>query len=129
MLGYEDAKYIDLESGEVIFREGEIGEDIYIIAKGSVRIYLEREDGEVHLDSLRIGDFFGEMILFEENERSASAVALEPTRLIVIKKDNFEEEIEKKPWLARKMLRSLMERLRHCNEQISNLNHELDKRS
>ena len=59
--------------GEVIFREGDAGETMFIIQEGEVRIHKRVRDKETTLAVLKDGDFFGEMAIIDKEPRSASA--------------------------------------------------------
>lgn len=63
---------------ELIFLEGEEGNSIYILAEGGVQLYKTAADGrEIVINTIRAGEIFGEVVLFEQNEYPVSAVALE----------------------------------------------------
>lgn len=99
--------------GEIIIREDTVADTFYIIQKGKVAITKKFEDGqEMVLAIQHGGDFFGEMALLDEGPRSASAVALEPTVLLEISRDDFSILLKKAPLLAYAMMRELSARLR-----------------
>ena len=73
----KDSDYLGrtYEDGEVIFREGDKGEGMYVIQAGKVKITKQTTSGEVTLSVLEDGDIFGEMALFDKLPRSATATA------------------------------------------------------
>lgn len=78
-----------MPAGTLIVQEGEAADSLYVILKGSVRIYLRDENGaEVTLTSKRAGEYFGEMMLGSPT-RSASVATLEPCELGVLGREDF----------------------------------------
>jgi CRP-like cAMP-binding protein len=107
--------------GEVIFSEGEIGAEMFIIQSGKVRIAKRTKDSEKTLVILEGGDFFGEMAVIDKGPRSASATALEETRCIVLNEDIFEQQMQNNARIVKKILKNMSVRLRDANKQIENL--------
>jgi CRP-like cAMP-binding protein len=105
--------------GQVLFREGEEGEDMYIIQSGKVAIKKQVKDGpDATLAILEKGDFFGEMAVLERLPRSASAEVVEDGDLIKIDNEIFGDMIKANPEIAIRMLRKYSIRLRETNRQI-----------
>jgi CRP-like cAMP-binding protein len=104
--------------GHVLFREGDEGEDMYIIQTGRVAIKKRVKDGEATLAVLEKGDFFGEMAILERQPRSAAAEMVEAGDLIVISGDVFGDMIKANPEIAVRMLRKYSIRLRETNRQL-----------
>lgn len=118
--------------GETIFRQGEVGVGMYIIASGLVNIYVEEvvaATGELqtnHITQLNDGDFFGDLALVEENSRrSATAVASVETTLIGFFKPALLEIADRNPSAGVKILLRLGEvlgaRLKETTARISEL--------
>ncbi|MBE9503993.1 MAG: cyclic nucleotide-binding domain-containing protein, partial [Proteobacteria bacterium] len=81
--------------GEIIFREGDEGNSLYIIVKGSVKVFIEGVAGEkIEITQLKEGDFFGEVGLLAGGTRKASVMALDDTDLFEMTKEEI-EKIEK----------------------------------
>ena len=77
-----DVHIVELETGEVIFREGDPGDLLYLVGGGSVKISKTGRGGQQEtLGFIRSGNFFGEMALLDGEPRSAMATAAEPTLL------------------------------------------------
>lgn len=103
--------------GEVLFRKGDTGDCMYIIAEGEIHI----GDGATRFATMGKGDFFGELALVETEPRSADAVAGSDCLLIRIDQDDFYELIEDRMEVARGILVILAKRLRRQNELIRSL--------
>jgi signal transduction histidine kinase len=102
----------DCQPGEIIFREGQVGEALYIIRSGLVTIVKGDFDTPTILANRGTGEIIGEMALLEGQPRSASVIALQPTRLLRLTPQSFQKLLVAEPELARKVLRSLSARLR-----------------
>jgi len=106
----------ELAAGQVIFGEGEPGREMYVIIAGEVEIRKKTAGASTKtLTVLRAGDLFGEMALVEEKPRSASAVAVKATRLLVMNEGLLDSMLDRNPDFARKLIRVLSERLRKAN--------------
>jgi CRP-like cAMP-binding protein len=97
------------DPGEPIFRQGDRGFGLYVIAKGMVAIRTQGEGSEqILVTKLSRGSFFGELSLLDmENLRSASAVALEKTVLVGFFKPDLKEIMDRKPAMGVKILQQL----------------------
>ncbi len=84
------AKLITHEAGAVIFREGTIAPNCYVITHGKVRILKKTNKGEsIPLGLVKAGEFLGEMAMLSGERRSASAVAVTRVKAIVIEHSDF----------------------------------------
>lgn len=109
--------------GQTIFREGEPGNRLYIIADGEVRISREVPgSGEEALTVLKKGACFGEMAVFDRSERSTDAIANTDTTLLTITRSDFEILLDFNRDIASKVLwavvRLLSSRLRQTNDNL-----------
>jgi uncharacterized membrane protein len=110
---------LDSKAGAVLFRTGDVGDAMYIIEEGKVRIYVRAKDGhEVTLTELESGDFFGEMVLLDGKPRSADARVEEDARLAVLSREHFLSFVRSNPNVALEMLTALANRLRHTDELL-----------
>lgn len=110
-------------SGEQIFREGEPGNRLFIVAEGEVRISRQIPGaGEEALAVLKAGAMFGEMAVFDRSERSTDAISHGGTRVITISRAEFEMLLDFHRDLAYKVLwsvvRVLSSRLRATNDSL-----------
>ena len=109
--------------GEVVFKEGETGDEFFIILKGSIRISTNVPGiGEEALAVLKSGEFFGEMALIDNTVRSATAVSNEETELFSINRINFNNLIQETNPFAYKIIwglvKKLSARLRETDERL-----------
>ena len=109
-----------VKKGEIIFTENSIGNDMYIISSGKVRVSKLKNDKMFILDELGARDFFGEMALFNNKRRTATAEALEDSTLIVITKNMLDTQIRSIPRWFLTMFKSLIRRLEKADEKIIN---------
>ncbi len=107
--------------GEVIAREGDVGDTAYLIERGRVEVTREHEGQPMLLASLTVGQVFGEMSLVDERPRSATVTALEDTVAYVIHRDTFLEDLRTTHRVVFILLRVLLERLRQANNLIVRL--------
>jgi CRP-like cAMP-binding protein len=108
-------------TGHVLFKEGDEGEEMYIIQTGRVAIKKRVKDGDALLATLEKGDFFGEMAILERLPRSATAELVEDGDLIVISGETFGDMIKANPEIAVRMLRKYSIRLRDADRQIEQI--------
>ena len=104
----------------MIFAEGEPGEELFIIQKGSVTITKIVDDQEILLAVLKSGDIFGEMALLEAKPRAASAVAHEECQVLAVNRANFEQMIKTQPQLIARLTTLLAERIWFIYKQLAN---------
>lgn len=116
-----------LNQGEVLFNEGERGDVMYLIREGKIKISKGRGSDEKILAVLKEGDFFGEMAIIDGSPRSASAIAVAPTSLLVIDKETFKGKVRENP-LIEYVLETLAKRLRNTDEQIKLLTIKSEER-
>jgi CRP-like cAMP-binding protein len=109
---------VDCASGEYIFREGDLGTEMYIISEGKVEILNRLGEEDRVLAVLEKGDFFGEMSVLEDMPRAASARALTDTRLLQINGSTFDQMLQNNPEIAVRMMRKLSRRLRETDELL-----------
>lgn len=112
------------KADDVIFKEGAIGDSLYIVKTGSVRV-TKTENGkdEKVLAILNPGDHFGEIALVDNHPRSATVIANEDAQLIQIHADDFNKLLESDKEIALKFYKSfvtvLCMRLRDTNESLT----------
>jgi CRP-like cAMP-binding protein len=106
------------KKGHILFKEGDEGEEMYIIQSGRVAIKKKVKDAEATLAILEKGDFFGEMAILDRAPRSATAEVSEDGDLIVISSETFGDMIKANPEIAIRMLRKQSIRLRETNKQL-----------
>lgn len=112
-----DVQTLRFDPGDVVFREGDPGDSLYLVGKGSVKISKSGRGGEQEtIGFIKSGNFFGEMALLDGKPRTAMAVAVEPTILGTVDESTFQHILELAPSrLHLNFLRLVAERLRSVN--------------
>lgn len=109
------------EDGEVIVRQGEEGDSMYVVQEGQVEVYLEKEGRELPLRVLGKGEFIGEMSIFEREVRSASVRAVGKARLLTVDRVGFLRRIHEDPSLAFRVVQTLSRRVRDLSDEVARL--------
>ncbi len=105
----------------VVVNEGDLTDSLYIVVAGRVKIYASDEEGkEIVLNHAGPGEYFGEMML-DEGPRSASVMTLEPTRFLVVPKEDFEEFVAKSPEFSLHLICKLIRRVRALTNDVKSL--------
>lgn len=110
---------ISVEKNKIIFREGDDADNLYIIKKGKIRIVKQVGDRLFSIAVLEEKDFLGEVSIFDNQNRSASAYTLEDTELEVISKAEISKELKALPEWVRNIMFTLSERLRHTSQMLA----------
>ena len=97
-------------AGEIIFHKGDPGDCMYLVQKGSLDVVLDESTGTV-IDTIRSGEFFGEMSLFSGEPRSATIRCRSESRVMTIDERAFMRRMEEDPVLAFRILEKLCGRL------------------
>lgn len=115
-----DVRLVQLTAGEIVFREGDPGDLLYLVGEGSVKISKSGRGGQQEtLGFIQAGNFFGEMAMLEGEPRSAMATAAESTLLGTVDEPTFQHILELAPSrLHMNFLRSVSERLRTLNSHF-----------
>ncbi|MFT3896040.1 MAG: SpoIIE family protein phosphatase [Anaerolineales bacterium] len=128
-----ELQVVNLKSGEILFREGEVGEHLYIVVSGELEILMGPEtDDELVLNTLQKGEYIGEMSLIQPGgERSASSRARGDVVLLSMSRTQFKDLLNRHPELARSMVSVLSQRLTNTNVQtfrgLTEKNRQLQK--
>ena len=113
---------LSIDPGDEVVKESDTGESLYIIKEGKVRITKKTTDNRyIDLADLTPGECFGEMSLFDEESRSASAYALSRCVVLRIRRDDLIDVIVDYPLIAVELLRLFVKRLRKANARIEAL--------
>lgn len=107
--------------GEIIFKEGDIGDVMYVVQSGQVDIIKNTPSGRIKIATLGSGDIFGEMAMFDKLPRSATAVVSGSARILTIDKKKLFSSINSDPTVVMKILESMSRRIRNINEEITKL--------
>jgi CRP-like cAMP-binding protein len=101
---------VDVNDGRVLMREGAAGREFFIVISGTVRV--ERNGRKIN--ELGPGDFMGEIALIDRGPRTATVIAAEPCRLLVLDIGGFRTLVSKYPSVQGKIMKALAERLREA---------------
>jgi CRP-like cAMP-binding protein len=114
------------EDGEVIIRQGEVGDCMFVVQEGEVEVYVPGSGpgGDVRLAVRGPGELIGEMAVFEREVRSANVRALGPARLLTLDKKNFMKRIHEDPTLAFRIVETMSRRIRQLSEEVARLKGE-----
>jgi CRP/FNR family transcriptional regulator, cyclic AMP receptor protein len=107
--------------GTVLFREGELGREMFVLQSG--RVAISKTVGKVAkvLSTMGQGEFFGEMSILCDRPRSATATVVEQARILTIDSKTFEAMVRSNAEVAIRMIKKLAERLQVADDLISNL--------
>lgn len=106
----------------MVFCAGDVCDGLYLIEYGRVRVVINDDEGrEVILTTLAAREYFGEMALIDNEERSATVVTIEETAFRVISKHAFEQLLATRPETAFHLMTNLVKRLREADRKIESL--------
>ena len=117
--------FLQVAAGQLVFREGDAGSEMYIIETGTVDILRESRGGEP-LATLEAGDFFGEMAVLEDQPRFATAIARTPVRLLRIDRAAFGDVLSQNVEIAIRIMRKLTARLRRAEQRAGDAHGALE---
>jgi len=110
-----------LPAGTVLFKEGDSGREMYVIQAGKVKISKKVRNEEQTLAVIGAGEFFGEMAIFNNKPRSATATVLEECKVLVVDPRTLEAMIKGNTEIAVRMIKKLAARLQEADDQIESL--------
>ena len=119
---YQLAREVPLAAGQSVFAKREDADAMFIVLSGRIKIFTDSAGKKRKTFAyLKEGEFFGEMALIEDLPRTASAQAVEPTRLLWIRKTDFQRLLARDPRLALYLLKTVCARLRRANEDLEGM--------
>ena len=107
--------------GEVIVRQGEVGDAMFVIQEGQLEILLEKDGRETRIRVAGRDELIGEMAVFEHEVRSATVRALGDARVLTVDRKNFLRRINEDPSLAFRLVETMSRRVRELSEEIARL--------
>jgi len=111
-----------VKKGMVLFRKGDTGSTLYAVCAGSVRISVPSEQGQDAIfNVIPSGGLFGEIALLDGGTRTADAVAIEDSELMVIDRRDFIPMVQENPVVAMKLIELVCARLRRTSEQVEDI--------
>ena len=104
--------------GEIVFREGDPGDRLFVLLSGTMHVYVERDGKVISYSRLQVGEFFGEMALIDAMPRSATVRAEAPSVCLTLSRQGLLDLLQQHPLIALRMMTSLLPRLRRTNVQL-----------
>jgi CRP-like cAMP-binding protein len=120
-----NAKTHKYEAGDIIFQEGDPSGCLFIIQQGSVAVQKKTIKGPVEIAKLEPGEVLGELSFFDRRPRSATAVAVKDSVLMVIDFESLDKVYATVPSYIKSIMAAVARRLRRANERIKRLEHSL----
>jgi diguanylate cyclase (GGDEF)-like protein len=119
-------KLIEIKKDKIIFKEGDIGNELFIIKTGIISLYIDLVNGKTReIARFSTGDFFGEMAIFENAPRSATCKCIENGKLLSLPASNFFYLIESFPEISTKIMNKMLnittQRLQNISEFLSDI--------
>lgn len=106
------------QDSQVIVRQGEVGDCMYVVQQGRVAVVQERDGKEVPLAVLGKGDFFGEMALFDREVRSSTVRAIGEAQILTVDKKTLLRRIHEDPSLAFRIVQQMSQRIRELDAEL-----------
>jgi hypothetical protein len=113
-----------LDKGEVLFQEGDLGAEAYIVTSGSLKISKTHDGRETTIKMISPGEIVGEMAFLDRSKRSATVIAVEPSNLVTISVDEFHAYLDRQPVWLRGMIGTLLGRLRDTTDRLADIARE-----
>ncbi|MGE3974789.1 MAG: Crp/Fnr family transcriptional regulator [Bdellovibrionales bacterium] len=110
-----------LAVNEILFREGDDSDAMYVVKSGRLTIFKTKGKGEIELASVGPGQMFGEMAFFDQRPRSASVKATQDAEIIVLPFSALQAQFKTFPEWLKSMIKTINDHLRDANARIKNL--------
>ncbi len=113
---------VKFRKGQSLFKEGDDGDNLYVVSNGKVKLGTKSPDGRENLLMiLGPGDMFGELSLFDSGPRTATATAVTDSKLLTLGQDKVIPWVREHPEVSLQLLARLASRLRRTNEVVGDL--------
>jgi len=113
---------VKLARGQILFKEGDAGDQLFVVVDGKLKLGTTSNDGRENLLSiLGPGDMFGELSLFDPGPRTATATAVVDSKLLALANDRVIGWVKEHPQVSLQLLGRLAQRLRKANDVLSDL--------
>lgn len=106
---------VRIPTGEALFREGEIGKQMYVLSTGTAEIIVNNRV----VENLQHGNIVGELGIVSPGPRSATVIAVSDCEFVAIDEKRFQYLVQQTPFFATQVMRVLAERLRAANQLVS----------
>lgn len=116
------SRVLVLPKGKLLFSQNDIADAVYVVCSGMIALVLSTMDGrELVISELAAGTMFGELSVLTDKRRSTGAVAHDPSEVLAIPVEVFQQSLETMPALMRQVLAMTAQRLRECSARESAL--------
>jgi HEAT repeat protein len=112
------AEEASFSNGDILVQQGEVGDVMFIIASGEVRVIASKDQKEVELARRKVGEFIGEMALISKEPRSATVAAVGNVHTICINQKNFESLLRDRPDASLAVIQVLCKRLKEADQKM-----------
>ena len=109
------------EDGEILVRQGDVGDAMFVIQEGEVEIVIERDGRATVVGVAHAGDMLGEMAIFLHELRSATVRAKGRARALTVDKKNFLRRINEDPSIAFRLVETMSRRVRDLSQELARL--------
>jgi uncharacterized membrane protein YeaQ/YmgE (transglycosylase-associated protein family) len=114
------SEVVSFPENQTVIQEGDSGDTLYLIIEGRVTVSKKQDGGgEIELDQMDAGDYFGEMALFEDIPRTATIRTLQPCRMLTLHKQEFKEMVREYPQIALDICKVLSGRIRKLHTRMT----------
>ena len=114
------------EDGEILVRQGDVGDTMYVIQEGAVEIVIEKDGCETVLAHAGAGEMVGEMAIFLHEVRSATVRAKGRARALTVDKKNFLRRINEDPSIAFRLVETMSRRVRDLSDALARVTRAAD---
>lgn len=114
-----------VSKGQILIKEGEYGQQAYLIQSGEVKVYVTQDDREIEIARLQAGEIVGEMAFIFDGPRTASVKAATDANLIVISRQQFQEKLKESDPTIRAIVLMLSKRIVDANNSLLNKKSDL----
>jgi CRP-like cAMP-binding protein len=129
LLVAEIAQELKIRKGDTLIREGEIGDSLFMVAKGVLRLTQAREEKAYVVEHLKSGSVFGDLGIFGSSPHTVSAVCEEDCELLMLRKKDFKKLLMDNPEIIYNLLEIYAFRIRKLNMDITKLKADLGQHS
>jgi CRP-like cAMP-binding protein len=109
-----DPEFITLNSGEVLFRKGEVGDSMFVMIEGKAEISI---DG-IFFEQMESGSFVGEMAVIDGSPRFATVTAQSKCKFVIVNKQRFQFLIDETPGFAIEVMKVMSSRLKRADQRV-----------
>jgi CRP/FNR family transcriptional regulator len=107
------------QDGEIIVRQGDMGDRMFVLQKGRAQVLVEKDGHETPIRVAQEGELIGEMAIFEKVALSATVRALGEVRVLTVDKKNFLRRIHEDPSLAFRVVQTMSRRIRELSDELA----------